>query len=56
MLFRSTDASTTYFKVSLDRGTGVTAEDISRMLKYLQDRGLTPGYVDVRVEGKAYYQ
>lgn len=55
-LYVDTDASTTYFKVSLDRGTGVTAEDVSRMLKYLQDRGLTPGYVDVRVEGKAYYQ
>lgn len=55
-LYIDTDAGTTYFKVSLDRGTGVTAEDIARMLKYLQDRGLAPGYVDVRVEGKAYYQ
>lgn len=55
-LFVDVEGTTTYFKVSLDRGTGVTAEDISRSLKYLQDRGLTPGYADVRIEGKMYYQ
>jgi len=55
-LYIDIEGATTYFKVSLDRGTGVTAEDISRSLRYLQERGLTPGYVDVRVEGKMYYQ
>lgn len=55
-LYIDIDGSETYFKVSLDRGTGVTAEDISRMLKYLQERELNPAYVDIRVEGKAFYQ
>lgn len=45
-----------YFKVNLDRGTGVTAEDITRMMKYLSEHDLHPEYVDVRVEGKAYYR
>lgn len=45
-----------YYKCNLDRGTAVTAEDISRMSKYLAEHGLGPGYVDVRVEGKAYYK
>lgn len=46
----------TYFKVNTDRGTAVTVEDAVRMLKYLQERDLHPAYVDVRVEGKAYYK
>lgn len=45
-----------YYKCNLDRGTGVTAEDVVRMREYLVANGLTPGYVDVRVEGKAYYK
>ncbi len=45
------------FKVSLDRGIGVTAEDIERMIKYLRERGIeTVEYVDVRVERKAYWR
>lgn len=47
---------TTYFKVSMERGAAVTAEDAVRMLRYLRERELTPEYVDVRVEGKAYYK
>lgn len=47
---------TTYFKVSMDRGAAVTAEDAERMLRYLRERELTPEYVDVRIEGKAYYK
>ena len=47
---------TTYFKVSMDRGAAVTAEDVERMLRYLKERELAPEYVDVRVEGKAYYK
>lgn len=45
-----------YFKVNLDRGTAVTAEDAVRMLDYLQKHDLHPAYVDVRTQGKAYYQ
>lgn len=47
-----------YFKVNVDRDSAVTAEDISRMIKYLNDRGLTEElkYIDVRVEGKAFYK
>lgn len=45
-----------YFKVSLNRDTAVTAEDISRMVKYLSEREIHPEYVDVRVSGKAYYK
>lgn len=45
-----------YFKVTVDRDAGVTAEDMERMIRYLQERELTPGYVDVRVEGKAFYK
>lgn len=45
-----------YFKVNTDRGAGVTAEDISRMIKYLDEKSIKPAqYVDVRVEGKAFY-
>lgn len=45
-----------YFKVSVDRGTGVTAEDMQRMIEYLQNYEIMSEYVDVRVEGKAYYK
>ena len=55
-LFIDLEGRTTFFKVNLDRGTGVTAEDIARMLRYLEARELAPTYVDVRVEGRAYYQ
>lgn len=45
-----------YFKVSIDRGTAVSAEDIGRMVRYLEGKDLKPAYVDVRLEGKAYYK
>lgn len=45
-----------YFKVNLDRGTAVTAEDMDRMIRYLEKNGVVPEYVDVRVEEKAYYK
>ena len=45
-----------YFRVSLDRETAVSAEDAVRMLKYLNEHKLEPTYVDVRIEGKAYYK
>ena len=46
-----------YYKASLDRGTAVTAEDIVRMIRYLDENGIDGAhYVDVRVSGKAFYQ
>lgn len=45
-----------YLKVNIDRGAGVTVEDAVRMLKYVDEHGVTPEYIDVRVEGKAYYK
>lgn len=47
---------TTYFKVSMDRDAAVTAEDAVRMMQYLRDKDLHPEYVDVRIDGKAYYK
>ncbi len=55
-LYVDLDGLETYFKVNIDRGTAVSAEDAKRMIKYLEERDLHPEYVDVRVEGKAYYK
>lgn len=45
-----------YFKINIDRGAAVSVEDAERMIRYLTEAGVTPGYVDVRVERKAFYQ
>lgn len=45
-----------YFKLNVDRETAVGAEDTKRMLAYLDEHGIHPQYVDVRVKGKAYYK
>lgn len=45
-----------YYKMSLDRSSSVQAEDMSRMIRYLTEKEISPGYVDLRVEGKAYYK
>lgn len=46
-----------YFKVNIDRGTAETAEDMIRTLKYIEGNGVVVNsYVDVRVEGKAFYK
>lgn len=45
-----------YIKMSIDRGTAVSAEDSDRMIRYLDEREIQPEYVDVRVEGKGYYR
>lgn len=44
-----------YYKCQLDRGTAETVEDAVRMIGYLDQNGVAPTYVDVRIEGKAYY-
>lgn len=45
-----------FVKISIDRETAVSAEDAVRMLNYLDQRDLHPGYVDVRLAGRAYYK
>lgn len=50
-------ADTSYpLRVSIDRPAGAQAEDIARSIRYLASKGVTPEYIDVRVEGKAYYR
>ena len=45
-----------YYKMNLDRGTAVSAEDAVWMIEYLAAKGINPSYVDVRIAGKAYYK
>lgn len=45
-----------YYKLTIDRGSAVQAEDMARMARYLDKKGKKAGYVDVRVEGKAFYK
>lgn len=45
-----------FYKMNLDRGTAVSAEDTERMVRYLDEHDLHPTYVDLRVNGKAYYR
>lgn len=55
-LYVDLEGEEVYFKVNTDRDTAVTAEDADRMLKYLKTNDLHPSYVDVRIEGRAYYK
>lgn len=45
-----------YYKMTTERGSTVQIEDAERMIRYLDSKGLKPSYVDLRVEGKAYYK
>ena len=45
-----------YFKMTIDRSSAVQAEDMSRMVQYLYKRNIDCEYVDLRVEGRAYYK
>ena len=46
-----------YFKTTIDRDAGVTAEDIDRMLRYLAGQGIADfEYVDVRIDGRAFWK
>ena len=47
---------TTQYRLSVDRSAGQQVEDIARVDRYLSARNITPGYVDVRIAGKAYYK
>lgn len=46
----------TEYKLSVDRSAGQQVEDIVRIDKYLVTRNMKPGYVDVRISGKAFYK
>ena len=45
-----------YYKCNLDRGTAESAEDLVRMVEYLKKHAIKPVYVDIRIEGRAYYK
>lgn len=46
-----------YFKTTIDRDAGTSAEDIDRMLRYLAGQGITSfEYVDVRLDGRAFWK
>lgn len=46
-----------FIKTTIDRGTGVTVEDADRMLRYLAGQGISEfTYIDVRIDGKAYWK
>ena len=44
------------FEVQIDRNPDRQVSDIVNMKKYLDKKGITPNYVDVRVEGKGYWR
>lgn len=46
----------TRIKLSTDRGAGEQIEDMARSLQFLQQRGETAEYIDVRVSGRAAYK
>ena len=51
------DGHNGFIKMLINRGAGVSAEDSNRMLKYLESIGVGDfEYIDVRVEGKAYWK
>ena len=43
-------------KMTIERSVGEQAEDAARITKYLKDKSLSPSYVDVRVQGRAFYK
>jgi hypothetical protein len=45
-----------FIKFSIDRPAGEQVEDMARALTYLASRNAVPGYIDVRVSGKAFYK
>lgn len=45
-----------YFTFSVDREPAAQVEDMSRIIRYLRKKNIVARYVDVRVEGKAFYR
>ena len=51
------DGVSGFVKTTIDRGTAVTAEDAERMIRYLGSINVTEfTYIDVRIDGKAYWK
>lgn len=51
------DGYTGYIKLLIDRDTAVSVEDADRMIHYLSEQGIDEfQYIDVRIEGKAYWK
>ena len=46
-----------FIKMIIDRGSAVSVEDADRMMRYLESIGVGQyEYIDVRIEGKAYWK
>ena len=46
-----------FIKLTIDRDSAVSVEDTDRMLRYLLERGVESfEYIDVRIDGKAYWK
>ncbi len=51
------DGISGFIKLTLDRPTGVSIEDADRMIRYLGSIGKSGfEYIDVRLDGRAYYK
>ena len=46
----------TLVKLSVDRPAGEQIQDMDRAIKYFSSHNLAPGYIDVRVSGRAFYK
>jgi len=44
------------YKFSIDRSVGQQVEDMARIDRFLRQKNITASYVDVRIEGKAFYR
>ena len=46
-----------YIKMIIDRDAAVSVEDADRVMRYLASQGITEyNYIDVRIDGKAYWK
>ncbi len=45
-----------YIKTHIDRDPAATVEDIKRVVGFLEQKKVTPVYIDVRVNGRAFYR
>lgn len=45
-----------YIKTHIDRDPAATVEDIKRVVGFLEQKKVTPVYIDVRVNGRAFYK
>ena len=51
------DGYSGFIKMIIDRDPAISVEDADRMLRYLKEQGITDfAYIDVRIDGKAYWK